>query len=84
MSDSVGFDVGELNPCAEDNVDNTGANKGEISRGDNEVTGATMGEDVASMFGEKLYIGVELGTELELNGGVADTSPVTYMKESEP
>ena len=54
MSDSVGFDVGELNPCAEDSVDNIGANEGEISRGVNEVIGAKMGEDVGSIFGEKL------------------------------
>ena len=82
MSNSVRFDVGELNPCAKDSIDNTGANEGEISRGDNEVTGAKMGEDVGSMFGEKLQIGAELGTELELNGGVADTSSANVCERA--
>lgn len=58
------------------NVDNAGANEGEISGGDNEVTGAKMGEDAGSMVGEKLSMGAELGTELELNG-VADTGPAS-------
>lgn len=34
------------------NVDNAGANEGEISGGD--VTGAKMGEDAGSMVGEEL------------------------------